>query len=253
MDEGWTRWLLERYAFSFTSLRDADLRAGRLGDRYDVVVLPSIRPRSLLDGLRKGSVPPRYAGGMGSEGVRALEEFVRGGGTLVCMNQASDFCIDQLHLPVKNVVRDLKRDEFFSDGSILEVRVDTVQPVMSGMPARGKIFFDASPVFTTTDGFEGRVMASYARNGSPLLSGYLLGEQHLRGYGAAVDVRLDRGHVVLLGFRPQWRGQPFGTFKVLFNSVLYHGAVARADLGASGFWEPPAPAGSEKGTGGGSP
>jgi len=95
-------------------------------------------------------------------------------------------------------------------------------------------------------------MASYAREGSPLLSGYLLGEQHLRGYGAAVDVRFGSGHVVLLGFRPQWRGQPFGTFKVLFNSVLYHGALARANLGTDAFWEPPARTDSGNGKGGGS-
>ncbi len=240
MDEGWTRWLLERYAFSFTSVRDGDLQAGDLVGRYDVLVLPSARPSSLVDGLRKGSVPPRYAGGMGEQGVRALESFVRAGGTLVCMNQASDFCVDHLHLPVKDVVRGLARDEFFSDGSILGVRVDTAHPVMAGMPSEGKVFFDASPVFTTTDGFQGRVMASYAQTGSPLLSGYLLGEEHLQGYAAAVDARLGEGHVVLLGFRPQWRGQPFGTFKVLFNSVLYHGAVARADHATDGFWTVPA-------------
>jgi hypothetical protein len=34
-------------------------------------------------------------------------------------------------------------------------------------------------------------------------------------------VQLDDGHVVLLGFRPQWRGQPFGTLRVLFNSALF--------------------------------
>jgi hypothetical protein len=29
-----------------------------------------------------------------------------------------------------------------------------------------------------------------------------------------------QGHIVLLGFRPQWRGQPFGTFRVVFNAVM---------------------------------
>jgi hypothetical protein len=24
---------------------------------------------------------------------------------------------------------------------------------------------------------------------------------------------------VLLGFKPQWRGQPFGTFRVIFNAI----------------------------------
>jgi hypothetical protein len=240
MDEGWTRFLLERYAFPYDTVRDADLRAGDLRDRYDVLVLPSERPSSLLNGFERGTVPPRYAGGMGEEGVRAIEAFVRAGGTLVCTNEASDLCIDQLHLPVRNMVRGLKSAEFFSDGSILQVHVDTAHPVMAGMPAEGKIFYDASPVFTTEDGFQGSVLAMYAKEGSPLLSGYLLGEKHLQGYAAAVDARLGDGHVVLLGFRPQWRGQPFGTFRVLFNAVLFHGAVARAAKGTEGFWTAPA-------------
>ncbi len=43
-----------------------------------------------------------------------------------------------------------------------------------------------------------------------------------KGYykAAGLDVTLGKGHVVLLGFRPQWRGQPFGTFKTFFNAVL---------------------------------
>jgi hypothetical protein len=92
---------------------------------------------------------------------------------------------------------------------------------MAGMPERATLFVDGSPVFETSDGFDGSVLARYPESGSPLRSGYLIGEKYLNGRAAALDVKLGDGHVVLLGFRPQWRGQPFGTFKVLFNSVLY--------------------------------
>jgi hypothetical protein len=64
------------------------------------------------------------------------------------------------------------------------------------------------------------VLARYQDSGSPLLSGYLIGEQHMNGKAAALDVDLESGHVILLGFRPAWRGQPFGTFKVLFNAAI---------------------------------
>ena len=228
MDEGWSRWILERYGFAFTSLYDADVRAGELGDRYDVVVLPSERATSLRGGFAKGTVPERYAGGLGEDGVRALEGFVRSGGTLVCMNQASDFCIRELHLPVVNAAASLPRDTFFASGSIFEIETDTTHPVMAGMPDRAPVFFDRSPVLDTSEGFDGTVLASYAEAGSPLLSGYLLGEGHLQGKAAALDVRCGEGHVILIGFRPQWRGQPWGSFRVLFNSVLFHGAVARS-------------------------
>ncbi|HSG09241.1 MAG TPA: M14 metallopeptidase family protein [Longimicrobiales bacterium] len=232
MDEGWTRWLLERYGFAFTSVYDADARTGGLEDRYDVLILPAERVGSLKDGFAKGSVPDRYAGGMGAEGIRALAAFVEAGGTLVCMNQASDLCINELHLPVTNVVGPLRRNDFFGSGTILRVQADTGHPVMAGMPGQADVFFDRSPVFDTAEGFDGAILAFYADAGSPLVSGYLLGEEHLQGKAAAVDVRHGQGHVILLGFRPQWRGQPWGSFRVLFNSVLFHGDVARAAPGS---------------------
>jgi hypothetical protein len=241
MDEGWSRWLLERYGFDFSNLRNAGIHAGDLRSRYDVILLPAERAGRLKDGYAKGTVPSRYEGGLGEVGLRELDAFVRAGGTLICMNQASDLCIDELHLPVENVVREVGRDAFFSSGSILEVRADTRHPVFAGMADRGNVFFDRSPVFTTSEGFEGAALAVYQDEGSPLRSGYLLGEEHLQGMAAALDVRHGDGHVVLLGFRPQWRGQSHGTFKVLFNSLLFHGTVAEQASGTEGFWSPPEP------------
>jgi len=228
MDEGWSRWTLERYGFRFGSLYDADVRAGGLGGRYDVIVLPAERASSLKQGFAKGTVPERYVGGLGDEGVRELDAYVRDGGTLVCTNQASDFCIRELHLPAVNAVGTLPRDTFFAAGSILRVHAETGHQVMAGMSPEADIFFDRSPVFDTTAGFQGAVLASYAKSGSPLVSGYLLGERHLQGKAAALDVRHGDGRVILLGFRPQWRGQPWASFRVLFNSVLFHGEVARS-------------------------
>jgi hypothetical protein len=244
MDEGWTRWLLERHGFAFSSLSNADVHAGDLGARYDVIVLPSERPSSLRRGHLEGTVPPAYAGGLENEGVRALDTFVRSGGTLVCLNQASVLCIDDLHLAVTNAVDGLPRDTFFSSGSLMEVVVDEAHPVMAGMPERARIFFDRSPVFRLEEDLDGSALAVYPREGTPLVSGYLLGEEHLQGLAAAVDVRHGEGRVVLLGFRPQWRGQPFGTFPILFNSLLFHGELAARFRGTPGFGTPiPDPSG----------
>ena len=114
---------------------------------------------------------------------------------------------------------------------------DPATRVMAGMPERAAVFFDGSPVFVPLEGFDGDVLAKYQREGSRrCCSGYLLGEKFLQGQAAALDVRLGRGHVVLIGFRPQWRGQPFGTFRILFNAVLYHSAVADGARGTPGFW-----------------
>lgn len=242
MDEGWTRWLLDQYEFAYTSITNADIQAGDLGRRFDVIVLASDPTGVLLDGYAPGTVPPQYAGGIGAAGVRALDRFVREGGTLVCLNQSSDFAIQQLHLPVRNVLAGVSRREFFGNGSILEVVTDPAHPVMSGMPERAKIFFDRSPAFATLDAFNGRALAYYAPSGTPLLSGYLLGETRLHGHAAALDVRHGNGHVILIGFRPQWRGQPFGTFRVVFNAVLFGRRQGDAG-GTPAFWQTPGPQG----------
>jgi hypothetical protein len=239
MDEGWTRWLLERYGYEFTSLYNPDVLAGDLKDRYDVIVIADIRGRTILEGFGVGTVPPRYVGGIGEAGVRELDAFVRAGGTLVTINGSSTFAIDQFHLPVKNVVADLERDEFSLGGSILELQVDPSHPVMSGVPERAKVMIGNSPVFTTTEGFEGRVLAKYPSQGSPLLSGFLLGEEFLHGYAAALEVSHGDGRVVLLGMRPHWRGQPFGTFKILFNAALYSEEVADRAPDNPEFWTAP--------------
>ena len=239
MDEGWTRWVLEMYAIPHTSLYNADVLAGDLRDRYDVIVLADMRARTLMEGFQKGSVPPRYAGGLGAEGVRELDAFVRAGGTLVAINGSTAFAVEQLHLPVKDVTDGLEREDFSASGAIVELLVDPSHPVMSGMSPRAKVMVGSSPVFTTEEGFEGHVLAKYPAEGTPLLSGYFLGEEHVQGYAAAVDVQHGEGHVVLLGMRPQWRGQPFGSFKVLFNAALYSKAVADQAPENGGFWTAP--------------
>ena len=151
--------------------------------------------------------------------MRAIDEFVRAGGTLVCFNRSSNFAIDQLKLPVKNVVAGLSRQQFFVGGSLLNVLTDPAHRVMAGMPDRAAVYYDSGPVFETVDGFKGTVLARYPENESPLASGFLQGEKLIQGKAAALDVELGDGHVVLLGFRPQWRGQPFGTFRVIFNAI----------------------------------
>ena len=250
MDEGWTRWLLERYEFDFASLGNPEVHAGELRARYDVILLADMSSRQILEGFARGSVPPRYAGGLGEAGVRELDRFVRASGTLVCLNGSGRFAIERLHLPVRDVTAGLDRTEYFQSGSIVEMIVDPSHPVMSGMPERAHVVVEGSPVFTTEDGFEGSVMARYPEDGSPLVSGYLLGPEHVNGYATAVDVRHGEGRVVLLGMRPQWRGQPFGNFRILFNAALYSSVVAAATPENPGFWTRPEAEETEGGQGG---
>jgi len=237
MDEGWTRWVMEAYDVPFTSLYNPDVRAGDLIDRYDVIVIADIGTNTIVNGWSEASAPGRYAGGIGDDGVRALDDFVAAGGTLVTINGSSHFAIDRLHLPVRDVVRRVDNEEFSLGGSVTEILTDPSHPVMSGMEARAATMIGGSPVFTTEEGFEGRVLARYAAEGSPLMSGYLLGEEYLQGHAAAIEVKHGEGQVVLLGMRPQWRAQPFGSFRILLNAAMYTDEVADAVPSESLFWE----------------
>jgi hypothetical protein len=233
MDEGWSRWVLEQYGFSPIAVHPEDFRSP-LAQKIDVLIMAD-DARVPLAGAGRGGRPssgsgqaadgravrPEYAYQLTASDLQGFEQFVRGGGTVVCLSNASTFAIQQFKLPVRNVVAGLRPEEFFLRGSIVEVTVDPTHPVMAGMPDKAAVFVDGSPVFEPQDGFTGTVLARYQESGSPLLSGYLIGEKYLQGKAAALDVPLDAGHVVLLGFRPEWRGQPFGTFRVLFNAALF--------------------------------
>lgn len=231
MDEGWTRWLLEQYRFDPVSLYNADVRKGRLKARFDTIVLPDMRGReSLLKGLAEGDVPPEYVGGIGEEGVLELRRFVEEGGTLVALNNAADALIDTFLLPVNNVVKGVDSDTFFCAGALLQVSLGQPSRATVGMAADPVVMFSSGPVFEPRRGFKGNILASYAPEGNPLRSGVLLHPEAIHGKAAALELEFGKGRIFLYGFRPQWRGQSHGTYKLLFN-VLY--AYERHEPGAT--------------------
>ena len=228
MDEGWTRWVFEQYGFELVALRPADFKSS-LADKVDVVILTEDGRIPIEGGGGRGrgsaggggrAVRPEHAEVVTAADLQRFEQFIRDGGTLVCLGNASTFAIGQFNLPVRNAVAGLRPEEFFLRGSIVAVTTDPAHPVMAGMPQKAAVFVDGGPIFETTADFTGRVLARYQDEGTPLLSGYLIGASHLYAKAAALEVPLDAGRVILLGFRPQWRGQSFGTLKVLFNAAL---------------------------------
>jgi hypothetical protein len=227
IDEGWTKWILEQFHFPFTILHNDDVQGGHLRAKFDSIVIAEMSTRNIVDGMQPGTVPGRYAGGIGDDGVEALREFVNDGGTLITLGNASQFAIDRFGLPVTNVVAGLRSDEFFCSGALLRADVKE-HPVTAGMPSQVDLLFERNEVFETKAGFRGTVLASYISNRSPLRSGYLIGADKIEGKAAALDVVLGQGHVILIGFRTQWRGQSHGTYKFLFNAMYYNNSMAPA-------------------------
>lgn len=218
MDEGWTRWLLDTFGLQFESLDNGDIQDLTIMRRQNVVIIPDESEETIDQGFRGESMPPQYSGGLGKGGATALKEYVEGGGTLVFLNRSTDYAIDHLGLKVKNVVRGLPNRDYYSPGSLLNVTLDTKSPLTYGMPEKIEIWSEASPAFDVPEG-AGTVIARYPMS-NVLASGWLLGEQHLAGKAALVDVPMGKGHVILFGMRPQYRAQSYRTFKLLFNTFV---------------------------------
>jgi murein tripeptide amidase MpaA len=232
IDEGWTRFVIEQQWGKavqdkskpiYTSVLDREARAGNLHAKYDTIIIPDQSPEAILSGHKRGSMPEEYTGGLGAEGVKALREFAEQGGTLIFLNRASAFAIEQFNLPVRNVVAGLKRTEFYVPGSILRIELDTSHPIAAGMPKESIAWAEDSPVFEIKSDplsqARVRIIASYPQTADPLLSGWLLGGERIKGKAALVEVGLGRGRIYLFGFRPQYRGQSLATYPLLFGAI----------------------------------
>ncbi len=223
MDEGWTRWVLEQHGIPYVSVTDAMVRAGNLRRDFDVLLLPDLTQRSIVAGRAAGTVPDRYAGGIGDTGAQQIVDFVQDGGVLVALDGSSEFAMRHLDLPVRNALRGGERVEpnerFVAPGSLFEVAIAQGNALTSGMRAGAHVYFANSVAFVADTTVH--VLARYLPQ--PLRSGYALNADQLGGKAALVDVRVARGRAILFGFRPQHRGQPHGTFKLLFNALLLSG------------------------------
>jgi hypothetical protein len=241
MDEGWTRWLLEQYGFDSKSLDNKTVKAGKLGEKLDVIVLPDVDADSIASGRphrEEGDMsyvsepPPEYSGGLEKEGAKALKEFVEGGGTLVALDSSSEWVLKEFNVPVRNALAKVKREDFSCPGSLLRVKVEAGHPVTYGLPSEVAVFLDDSIAFQTAlpgAEMERWVLASYPADARDvLLSGWVQGADRLTRKAAAVAMTYGKGKLVLLGFRAQHRAQTHATFPFLFNALYWSTASGPA-------------------------
>ncbi|HKS40759.1 MAG TPA: hypothetical protein VJX74_09075, partial [Blastocatellia bacterium] len=233
MDEGWTRWVFDQYqnslsAFMFDmkyeSLRDAEIRAGNLRAKFDSIVIPAQGAQQILNGLSKERYPAEVAGGLGASGVDALKKFVEEGGTIITLNEASNFAIQQLGVSVKNALEGVPAKDFYCPGSILKIKFDPKNPLTRAAPTlesttdESIAWVEDALAFETT-GDDARIVARFSDTKEVLLSGWLLGAEKIANKGAIVEARRGRGRIVMFAFRPQYRGQSIATLPFLFNAI----------------------------------
>src|SRR4030095_3745883 len=215
MDEGWTRFIFDTFNVPYQSIRDSELKQGSLQSKYDVMIVPS--QRLLVQENPQSTGSEENAAGLTDTSVHALKEFVSAGGTLICFDAACDMTIKQFKLPLRNVLESLRSSDFYCPGSILAIDLDSTNGIARGVPSSLNAYFINSSAFESTDP-EVRVIARYSKE-NVLRSGWLLGESRLRGQIALAEVRVGKGRIVLFAFRPQHRGQTWGTLPLIWNSI----------------------------------
>ncbi len=253
MDEGWTRYIFDQNHIPYTRLVDADIRKGGLDQRFDVIVLPDNSPHAITSGGRgfgegespaapKGNnaqanagsrgrrsapnddggtppprTPPEFTGGLGPDGVSALEAFTNGGGTIVALNRASEVYTKKGGA-IENGLDSIDRHKFYIPGSILQVSVDPTNPIAFGSTPTVPIFYENGPIFHVNS--DAQSVASFTTD-APLLSGWVQGSNFLKGNSVIAQQNIGKGHIILFGFRPQYRAISEVTYKFLFNALLY--------------------------------
>ena len=223
MDEGWTRWIFDQNNIPYTRLVDDDIRKGNLAHRFDAIMLPDNAPRAITNGSQSRSeseggpqAPPEFRGGLGEDGLAKLRAFTEEGGTLITLNKASNVYTSK-GSAVSDALTEANKKEFYIPGSILQVSVDTSNPIAFGSTPTVPIFFEQSPTFAVSG--TAHAVASYTSD-HPLLSGWILGGKYLKGNTALAEEPVGKGRIILFGFRPQYRAQSEVTYKFLFNALL---------------------------------
>ncbi|WP_421976559.1 M14 family metallopeptidase [Roseivirga seohaensis] len=225
MDEGWSRWMFEQFEFDLDTLHNAEIKNSDLS-QYSAIIMPSQSPRGIMNGSNR--MPENLRGGIGEDGLAKLDAYAKNGGAIIFFDDASNFAIDEFKLPVTNVLRELKSSEFFIPGSLIRTDIMTDHPLAFGMQSQVAASFDNGRAFKINDGAEGiEEVARYASK-DLLMSGWAMGEdKYLANTSAMLNVNYGNGDLVLFGFGPQFRGQPRGTYKLIFNSI-YMGAEKKS-------------------------
>jgi hypothetical protein len=252
MTAGWNRWLFEQYEFPFELVFPQTLDAGNLRARFDVLVFSDGAFRkgggeraSMFGGHppRAEEIPEEYRSHLGKiteeTTIPQIQKFLGAGGSVVSIGSSTSLA-ELLGLPLENHLTEmgkdgklhpLDRDKYYVPGSLLKVRVHTNNPLAYGMPEEADVFFENSPVFNLLPeaSLKKTEPVAWFNTAKPLDSGWAWGQQYLKDGVAVVEASVGEGKVIVLGPEVTFRGQPHGTFKLLFNG-LYLGSATTVAL-----------------------
>jgi hypothetical protein len=175
---GWVRLVLDRQKIPYAYIRDDDIRAGRLNEKYDVILFAHtyLGLQDQIHGIDRKFGPMAYTkareypshgvptaseditGGIGWAGMVNLERFLAAGGTLITLGNGSTLALDG------GLVRDVRRKSgaFFTPGSELRVKfVRPDHPLAYGLSETGSVFRTSMPVYDVPVAARGAVVLQW--------------------------------------------------------------------------------------------
>ncbi len=244
MPSGWIRFIMEQYHFDATVIYAPDIDAGKLKEKYDVIIfvggsIPALSAG--VEGMRGGfggpaadaNIPAEFKARVGrmtqEKSIPQLKAFLEEGGEIVAIGSATNLAA-HLNLPVRNAMvemvdgqeKRLPATKYYVPGSVLSVTVDKSQTANWGLDAATDVYFDNSPVFKLNPNAvsSGQIKPlAWFGSATPLRSGWAWGQSYLQDGVAAFEANYGKGKVYAFGPEITFRAQTHGTFKWMFNQL----------------------------------
>ena len=245
MDAGWVRYIMEQYHFDATVIYAPEIDAGKLKDKYDVIVfvngaIPAYNPNPTASAGGRGgfgtpsleSIPEEYRSHVGrmtqDKSIPQLKAFMEAGGKIVAIGSSTNLAA-HLDLPVRNAIvemvdgveKRLPSTKYYVPGSVLRVMVDRQQKANWGMDEQSDVYFDNDPVFKLSPNAvsSGQITPLAWFGANPLRSGWAWGQSYLQDGVAAFEAKYGKGKLFAFGPEITFRSQTHGTFKWMFNQL----------------------------------
>ena len=249
-DVGWVRHAFDAFEVGYDLIFKEQVLAGRLRDRYDVILVPSQgrSGKGLVFDIAPVGKPLAYkrsarfkslgmygesddvTGGMGLAGVLEIERFIEAGGLLVTLGGASFFPAE--FGLARRVDAGRPSPQFYAPGPIVEAEItQPSHPIFYGYAAKDVPVRYANGPLLAIQGLDAerdrQTLMRFRGTDAAVLSGLMKGAAETRNRPAIAEVPSGKGRVLMFATNPCFRYETLGEFNMLFNAVLHYNDVKR--------------------------
>ncbi len=255
---GWVRFTLDKSEIPYQLISKDRVRAGSLGDDFDVIVMPSLWGNAnigdIIAGIDEKWSPLAYTntpetpshghidsseditGGIGFVGMEAIEQFIKQGGTFIGLSDGGAIAADS---GITTNISYQVGQGVNTPGSILTTKILQQNPLTSGYSEWTHVFRGNGPLYGVRDYDRNLVMMQFGSKVVPepdgedvndkdketppdlVLSGAILsGKDSVDGSPALLHTPVGKGNVVLFAWNPLHRYINHHDHAFFYNALL---------------------------------